>query len=392
MERTKNCIKKLERMNKTIRFEGPDQVPIRDDFWAKFIDNWRDVFGLPTDADICKYYDFDYMVTLPNSDPHIQDFEILKTNDEETILKTGFGATIHKKVAYQMPQWIEFETDTIEKMNAFEFDDPWDDRRYFSEGDHQIAGIEENFTRDISAWVDDVKLLYPEFPVYGSVCEAYEMLWRIIGSENALLWIGLYPDEIGRFVERINEFALELLKAQFKAADGMLDGVIVWGDVAYDKGMLFSPDFWRRHFKDGVKAMVDFCHEQGVPFMYHGCGAVHAIFEDFIEMGVDCYHPLEAKAGFDVVDLRRQYGRKIAFCGNMNVIDWAQAPMDELDEIVLTKLNAAKGGGWIFQSDNAVPNTITPERYDHVVNFVRRHSKSPMNLGKCDIPDMSCRH
>ncbi len=99
--------------------------------------------------------------------------------------------------------------------------------------------------------------------------------------------------------------------------------------------------------------------------MYHGCGAVHTIFEDFIEMGVDCYHPLEAKAGFDVVDLRRQYGRKIAFCGNMNVIDWAEAPMDKLDEIVLTKLNAAKGGGWIFQSDNAVPHTITPERYDH---------------------------
>lgn len=49
--------------------------------------------------------------------------------------------------------------------------------------------------------------------------------------------------------------------------NGMLDGIAVWGDVAYDKGMLFSPDFWRRHFKPGVKAMVDFCHEQGVPFM-----------------------------------------------------------------------------------------------------------------------------
>ena len=82
------------------------------------------------------------------------------------------------------------------------------------------------------------------------------MLWRIIGSDTALLWIGLYPDELGRFVERINEFSLELLKAQFKAADGMLDGVIVWGDVAYDKGMLFSPDYWRKYFKPGVKAMI----------------------------------------------------------------------------------------------------------------------------------------
>ena len=376
-------------MNKAIKFGNPDQVPIRDDFWAKFIDNWQQVFGLPKDTDICRYYDFDYMVTLPNSDPHIQDFEILKTNDEETILKTGFGATIHKKVAYQMPQWIGFDTDTVEKMNDFQFDDPWDDRRYFKRGDHQIAGIEENFTRDIPSWIDDVKSLYSEFPVYGSVCEAYEMLWRIIGSDTALFWIGMYPDEVGRFVEKINDFALELLKAQFKAADGKLDGVIVWGDVAYDKGMLFSPDYWRKYFKPGVKAMVDFCHEQNVPFMYHGCGAVHAIFEDFIDIGVDCYHPLEAKAGFDVVDLRKKYGKKIAYCGNMDVMDWADAPMDKLDEIILRKLNAAKGGGWIFQSDNAVPDTVTPERFDHVINLVRKHSKNPMDLGKCDIPDIT---
>ena len=80
--------------------------------------------------------------------------------------------------------WLEFETDTIDKMKAFEFDDPWDDRRYFSGGDHQIAGIEENFTQDIPAWIDTVKELYPDFPLYGSVCEAYEMLWRIILAQS----------------------------------------------------------------------------------------------------------------------------------------------------------------------------------------------------------------
>ena len=46
------------------------------------------------------------------------------------------------------------------------------------------------------------------------------MLWRIIGSENVMLWIGLYPDELGRFVERMNRFALDLTEAQIKAAAG----------------------------------------------------------------------------------------------------------------------------------------------------------------------------
>ena len=261
MNRSETCLSKLVRMNKSLRHEEPDRVPIRDDFWASFVENWRDVFGLPKDADICRDYDFDYAVTLPNSDPHIRNFEILKTNDEETILKTGFGATIRKVADYQMPQWIGYETDVVEKMNSFRFDDPWDERRFFNGGDHQIAGIEESFTRDIPPWIDTVKELHTDFPVYGSVCEGYEMLWRIIGTENALMWMGLYPEEVGRFVKRIDDFCLELLKAQIDAAGGMLEGIIVWGDVAYKDGMLFSPEYWRNYFKPGVKAMIDVCHE-----------------------------------------------------------------------------------------------------------------------------------
>ncbi len=388
MKRTAKGIAKVERMNKALRCEEPDQVPIRDDFWAKFIENWRRVFGLQSDVEIYRYYDFDYMVTLPNTDPHIRDFEIIKSNEEETILKTGFGATIRKKAGYQMPEWLEFETDTIEKMKAFEFDDAWDEKRYFSGGAHQISGIEEGYNPQVPAWIDQLRELYPEFAVYGSVCEGYETMWRIIGPENTLLWMGLYPTEVGRFAERINEFSLELLKAQIKAADGMLDGMIIWGDVAYTRGMLFSPDYWRKYFKGGLKAMIEACHEHNIPAIYHSCGNTSAIFEDFIEIGADGYNPLEAKAGFDVVDLRQKYGHKIAFCGNMNVIDWADVELSELKRIVLRKLNAAKGGGFIFQSDNAVPDTVTPERYEYVINLVREYGKSPINLGEYDIPGL----
>ena len=47
-------------------------------------------------------------------------------------------------------------------------------------------------------------------------------------------------------------------------------------------------------------------------------------------MGLDAYNPLEAKAGLDVVDLRRRYGHRMGFCGNMDVLAWANAPMPEL--------------------------------------------------------------
>lgn len=389
MERTENCLKKLDRMNKTLRHEEADRVPISDFFWGSFLKRWREELGLPEDTDIYEYYDLDWIVTIPNMDPHIKQFEILEENEEHVIVRTGFEAVIEKKFADPMPRWLEFETNTIEKAEAFEFDDPWDDRRFFSEGDNQIAGVGDGFARNSPAWIETVKSLRPDFPVYGSICEANEYMTRIIGAENNLLWAGLYPERMGRFVERTNEFALEQLKAQIKAADSLLDGMVIWGDIAYKKDLFFSPDYWRNYYKPGLKAMVDVCHEAGLPVIYHGCGNVKRVFEDFIEIGVDAYNPLEAKAGLDVVALRREYGHHIGFCGNMNVIEWAECSQTELKKIVLTKLNAAKGGGFIFQSDHSVPSNVSGENYNYVVNLVREYGQYPLQLGEYDLPDLN---
>src|SRR5512147_129983 len=265
MPRTSNCLAKLERMNKALRHEEPDRVPVSDFFWGSFLRRWREELGLAADADIYRYYDLDWQVTILNMDPRIRPFEMVSESDEEVVVRTGFGAMIRKRFDAPMPAFLRFETDSIEKMRAFSFDDPWDERRFFRGGDNQIAGVGDGFTRDLAPWIDIVKSLHPDFPVYGSVCEGHETLWRIIGSENVMLWIGEYPDEVARFVERINAFSLELAKAQIKAAGGMLDGMVIWGDVAYKKGTFFSPEYWRKYFKPGVKAIIDACHANGLP-------------------------------------------------------------------------------------------------------------------------------
>jgi hypothetical protein len=385
MERTANCLIKLDRMNKTLRHEEADRVPVSDLFWGSFLERWRQELNLPADASPYDYYDLDWQVTVPNMDPHIMPFEVIEETDERITVKTGFEAIITKIFVDPMPRFDRFLTNEIEMLKDFKFDDPWDDRRYFSAGDNQLGGMGDGFSRNTPAWIETVKSIWPNFPVYGSVCEGHETLWRIIGSENTLLWSLMYPDEMGAFIARINNFMLEITKAQIKAANGLLDGMVIWGDVAYTYDLLFSPEFWREHFKPGIKAMVDVCHEAGIPVIYHGCGNVKRIFEDFIEIGVDAYNPLEAKAGLDVVELRNQYGHRMGFCGNMNVMEWADCTQDQLKDIVLRKLNAAKGGGFIFQSDHSVPNTVSAANYDYVVKLVREYGVYPLQLGSHDI-------
>jgi uroporphyrinogen decarboxylase len=51
---------------------------------------------------------------------------------------------------------------------------------------------------------------------------------------------------------------------------------------------------------------------------------------------------------------------------------------------VLRKLNAAKGGGYIFQSDHSVASNVSGKTYDMIVKLVRQYGKYPMNLGEYD--------
>jgi hypothetical protein len=388
MGQAERRLKKLERMNRALHHQEPDRVPVSDFFWGTFVDRWKEELGLARDANPYYHYDLDWISTVPNMDPHIRPFQVLDEKEDRITVQTGFEAVITKIFADPMPRFEMFLTNTPEKMRAFAFDDPWDERRYFRAGDNQLAGVGDGFARNLPPWIETVKTYHPDFAVYGSVCEGHETLWRILGQENALLWSQLFPKELGSFIERINQFMLEIAKAQIKAADGRLDGMVIWGDVAYTRDLLFHPEFWRTHFKPGVKAIVDVCHGAGLPVIYHGCGNVKRIFGDFIEVGIDAYNPLEAKAGLDVVELRRQYGHRIAFCGNMNVMEWAHCSQEELRAIVLRKLNAGKGGGYIFQSDHSVPSNVSGPNYDYVVRLVREFGRYPLRLGEFDISDL----
>ncbi|UCE94847.1 MAG: hypothetical protein JSV73_06155 [Flavobacteriaceae bacterium] len=362
----------------------PDRVPISDFFWGSFINRWKKELNLQDDADPYTYYDLDWRVTFPNMDPRIQSFKTLKEDKTEVVVKTGFLTTMRKRFDFPMPEFILWDIDTIEKLETFEFDDAFDRRRYYEAGDNQIAGIGDGFERNSPPWIETVETHHKDFPVYGSMIECSECLTRLIGQENTLYWMGMYPDRLGECINKIGQFYLDCLKAQIDAAEGLLDGMVIWGDVAFKQTMLFDPSYWRAYFKPWVKAMIDECHNIGLPVIYHGCGNVKLIFEDFIEMKIDAYNPLEAKAGLDVVELKKKYGNKIGFCGNSDIQVWETGDKKLIRKEVLRKLNAAKGGGFIFQSDHSVSSQVSGHTYDYIVKLVRQYGEYPLRLEEFD--------
>jgi len=47
-------------------------------------------------------------------------------------------------------------------------------------------------------------------------------------------------------------------------------------------------------------------------------------------------------------------------------------------------LNAAKGGGFIFQSDHSVSSGVSGHTYDYIVKLVREYGKYPLKLKEFD--------
>ena len=375
---------KTERVIAALEHREPDRVPVGEFFWTNFIRRAKAELSVGEDFDPYRYWDLDVVVINPNMDPHITGIEVLQDTAERKVVKTGFGATIERRGTYPMPSFLDFDTKTYEQMEAFEFDDPGDRRRYFEAIDDQINSVADALNLGLPSYVDRVNAYADDFCVFGSVCEPHEMIWRIMGTENVLTKLAEEPTRVAKFIGRLGDFLVGIVEGQVAAAGGRLSGMYVWGDIAYDQGMFFSPRYWRDVYKPQLKRICEAAHKAGLKTIYHGCGDASTVFEDMIEVGVDAYNPIEAKAGLDVVDLKRQFGRRWAFNGNINVQVLETNDREKVCREVLTKLNAAKGGGFILQSDHSIPDNVDPSTYDYMMQLVRQYGKYPLELGGYD--------
>jgi uroporphyrinogen decarboxylase len=379
-----NARLKTARVMAALEHREADRVAVGEFFWTNFLRRARRELDVGDDFDPYRYWDLDMIVINPNMDPRIAGIEVLQDSTERKVVKTGFGAIIERRSTYPMPSYLDFETKTYEQMEAFGFDDPKDERRYFEAIDDQINSVADELNLGLPSFIDRVNMYADDFCVFGSVCEPHETIWRIMGTENVLTKLAEEPKRMAKFIERLGDFLVGIVQGQAAAAQGKLSGIYIWGDIAYDHGMFFSPQYWRDVYKPQLKRLCDAAHEAGLKTIYHGCGDASVVFEDMIEAGVDAYNPLEAKAGLDVVDLRNRFGQRWAFNGNIDVRVLATNDRQAVRREVLTKLNAAKGGGYILQSDHSVPDNVAPVTYDYMIDLMREYGKYPLTLGDYD--------
>ena len=152
-----------------------------------------------------------------------------------------------------------------------------------------------------------------------------------------------------------------------------MDLIGVGGDFAGNR-LLISPESYRSFIVPEVMVCADAVRAAGVWSVNASDGDLWPVLDDFLlGCGVDAYLEIDMGAGMDLSRLRRRYGTRITFLGNMDcgrILSFS--PPEEIARITREILEAGgPRGGHIFTASNAITSSVPLDHYMAMVNAYR---------------------
>jgi uroporphyrinogen decarboxylase len=214
-------------------------------------------------------------------------------------------------------------------LGEYKFPDPEWGNFFFENLEKQIK--DRYYNRFISAHIDPAAFLMASF---------------LMGTEYMYLKLADNVKFVVSIIEGIFDYHKKLIKKFKKAGVHMLTYL---DEFASNQGMMFSPEIWRKYFKNFYKDWFKCVHEEG---LYTGLGLdgnFVAIIDDILEMEVDVLQLFDTKS-FGVDRLEGKVKGKICIkCG----VDMSQtlfsgtAKEVELDAVEKVERLFTREGGFI---------------------------------------------
>lgn len=129
------------------------------------------------------------------------------------------------------------------------------------------------------------------------------------------------PDLAGEILDRVLDYNVALVDRFLEAVGSVIEVIKVSDDLGAQNSLLLSPALYRRMIKPRQARFFSAIRKKtSARILYHTCGAIAGLIDDFIEIGVDILNPVQVSAqGMDARSLGRQYGGRIAFWGALDI-------------------------------------------------------------------------
>jgi uroporphyrinogen decarboxylase len=185
----------------------------------------------------------------------------------------------------------------------------------------------------------------------------------LLGFEPLMLRLHDQPDIVNAVCERVCGFYLEANERFFAKAAGKVDATFFGNDFGTQRDLLISEKHFDEFFLPWILRFAEQGRRHGLQVMMHSCGSVHRLIGRLIDAGVQCLHPLQARApGMDAVSLVREFGGRTAFLGGIDTQELLVrgTPGDIREEV--RRLKGTFGPGWIASpSHEALLPDIPPQ-------------------------------
>lgn len=172
--------------------------------------------------------------------------------------------------------------------------------------------LENRFFEDIEPSIREKPDMYRVFQIGFSL---FERAWTLRGMENLLIDFMINPDFVHELLTAIADYNIAQLN---KAASYDIDGIYFGDDWGQQSGLIMGYDSWKEFIYPQLKRMYKAVHDRGKYVFIHSCGDVDELFDDLIDIGVNCFNPFQPEV-MDVFHLLQKYRYKLSFHGGLSM-------------------------------------------------------------------------
>jgi hypothetical protein len=205
--------------------------------------------------------------------------------------------------------------------------------------------------------------------------ECFEAAKEVVGHEILCCAMIDDPEWADDIYATHTDLAIKAI--QYLEDNGVhFDGAWIYGDIAYNHAPFCSPKMYRNLVMPSHARQVAWFKERGLPVIYHTDGDFRPLIPSMLEIGIDCFQPLEAKAGMDLRELKPKYGDRASWMGNIDIMKLITNDFALIEAEVSSKIPMAmKGGGYIYHSDHSIAPGVKWETYLHLMKLVDVYGK-----------------
>lgn len=141
----------------------------------------------------------------------------------------------------------------------------------------------------------------------------------LFGFEELLIKMHTHAELVDAVFERVCTFYLDANARLYDLVGDGQEAFFFGNDLGTQRGLMVGPDQLERFVMPWVRRLAAQAHDRGYQVILHSCGSVHQIIGGFVDAGIQCLHPLQARAAnMDAATLARDFKRSIAFLGGID--------------------------------------------------------------------------